>query len=199
MPRLRSALLALLAVSLLAAPAADARKKVPLLRLQSGTTTIVPDTGFASTLQSVNVTPTVLPPGEATADGFAFPIISGKLAGNKPAAGQIRHFGGLRLGTPDGNHLDLNNLRINDGKNIAAVTTQIGSGPRVVLATIDVSDAVAKVTKRRFKLGNIGLLLSDPAAAALNEQFATTAFTPGQLIGTAAVDAKIRLKLKPIK
>ncbi len=202
MTRFRTALLAVLALCLVAVPATDAaakKKKVPLLRLDSGTTTITPDPGFVSALQGLSVAPTVLPPGEATSEGFAFPIVSGKLAGNKPAAGQIRHFGGLRLSTADGNHVDLNNLRINDGKNVAAVTTQIGSGARIVLATLDIEKAFIRVTKRRLEFGNIGLPLSEPAAAALNSQFATQAFSEGQLIGTATIDAKIRLKLKPLK
>ncbi len=199
MTRFRSALLAVLALTLLAVPATDAaaKKKVALLRLQNGTTTIVADPNFTTALQGLSVAPTVLPPGEATTDGFAFPIVAGKLAGNKPAAGQIRHFGGLRLSTADGNHVDLNNLRINDGRKIAAVTTQIGSGARIVLAALDIENAVIKVTKRHLILGDIGLRLSEPAAAALDEQFATAAFAEGQLIGAATVDAKIRVKLKP--
>ena len=41
-------------------------KKVPLISLKSGTTTIAPDPGFVAALGSAGVTPTVLPPGELT-------------------------------------------------------------------------------------------------------------------------------------
>jgi hypothetical protein len=194
-------LLALLALCLIGAPAAQAKPKpkVPLIKLHSGTTTIVPDLGFVSVLQGLSVTPTALPPGEATPDGFAFPIVTGTLAGKKAAAGEVRHFGGLRLSDAYGTHVDLNNLRVDDGKTKAVVTTQIGAGPRIDLATLDLTSAAIKVTKKSFLLANAGLLISSAAAQALNAQFGTAAFTAGQTIGTATVDAKIKLKLKPIK
>ena len=178
--------------------AAKKPKKVPLISLKSGTTTIAPDPGFVAALGSASVTPTVLPPGELTDAGFAFPVISGKLLGNKPAAGIIRHFGGLRLSLPNGDHIDLNNFRINDGKT-ATVTAQIGSGVRVAIATLDVEDATIKLTKKRFVLANVSLLATDVAAQALNAQFNTTAFSAGQKIGTATVDAKVRIELKKLK
>lgn len=199
MPRLRGPLLAVLAFCLLAAPVAEAAKRVPLLSLQGGTTTIAPDPGFASALQGLGVTATALEPGRTNAAGaFVFGVVWGRLAGNEPGAGQIRHFGGLRLGTADGNHVDLNNLRINDNRDVAVVTAQIGSGPRIVLAKLDVSDSLVKVTRRRLVLGDVGLLLSGPAAEALNAQFATTAFSEGLRIGAATIRARIRVKLKPL-
>ncbi len=199
MSKLRSLILGVLALTLLTAPAAQAKvKKVPLIRLQSGTTTIVPDPGLVSALQTLKVTPTVLAPG-VTVDtgGWAFPIVTGTLAGKKPNAGEVRHFGGLRLSAADGSHVDLNNFRIDDGKK-AIVTTQIGSGPRITLATLDLQDSLIKVTRKTFILTQVGLVLSPVAANALNTQFATSAFTAGQLIGEATVNAKIKVKLKKV-
>ncbi len=194
MPRLRAvagALSVLALVAVPAIPASAAKQEVPLIRLHGGTTTIAPGAGFAAALRSLGVTATVLAPGTSTAAGYAFPIVSGRLGGNKPAAGYLRHFGGLRLSGPSA-HVDLNNLRINDGPT-ASLTTQVGSGARVSLATLDMADATIRLTRRRFVLAGAGLVLTDPAAKALDSTFRTTAFAGGTRIGRVTVKAKVRI------
>ena len=195
--------LALIALLLVATPVADASiartaktKRVPLLRLKSGKTVITPDPAFVGTLQGLSLAPTLLPPAKPSAKGaFVFPIVGGRLAGRRPAAGRILHYGGLRLSLPDGTHVDLNNPRLNDGK-VARVTVQVGSGPRITLGSLDVSDAQFGLTPNVFVLDGAELVLSGVAAQALDTAFATTAFSAGQPVGGLAVAARIGVKLK---
>lgn len=204
MSRLRVLAPAALVLSLVVVPVASAsptalaskaKKKVPIVHLRGGESTLALDPTVVSALEGLNVGAKPITGAAVPKVGsIAFTITSGTLLGNKPGAGSIRHNGGLRL-YRDGVKVDLNNLRVMDGK-IAYLTTQIGSGHRIRLARLDVSSATSRVSRKRFRLEGVNLLLADEAAQELNQAFATTAFVPDAKLGTLDTDAKVRIKLK---
>lgn len=204
MPRLRALAPAALTLSLVAVPVASAAptaltakatKKVPVLKLHGGHSTLALDPAVVSALEGLNVGAVQISGAEVPkVHSISFTITSGTLLGNKPGAGSVRHNGGLRL-FRGASQVDLNNLRIMDGK-IAYLTTQIGSGKRIRLARLDVANATSKISRTHFRLSGVTLVLAGEAAQELNQAFATTLFTPDAKLGTLTTDAKVRIKLK---
>ena len=121
MSRLRTLVLSIAALALVGLPTATAgaapkAKKVAVVHVSGGATAIVLDQQTAGGLSAAGISVAPIGRAEATDDGaITFPISSGRLAGKHPAAGAIRHGGGLRLSSAT-THVDLNQPRIEDGK-----------------------------------------------------------------------------------
>jgi hypothetical protein len=177
---MQTAVLALCALLLVAAPAAAKPKKT--LKLSHGATTLTLDKGALDALTSLGIAAAPLAP--ATADGadLAFPITTGRVQ-KKTLAGTIRHTGGLSL-TRGATRVELRNFVIDTKK--AVLTARAGNAR---LAILDLDLSKVKVTKKgkRLKLSGVSATLSKGAADALNGAFTTDAFKPGLLIGTAVV------------
>ena len=182
---LRTAVLALCALLLVAAPAAAKPKKGSTLKLSRGATTLTLDKGATDALASLGIAAAPLTP--ATADGadLAFPITTGRVKA-KTLAGSIRHSGGLAL-SRDATRVELRNFIIDTTD--AVLTARVGNAR---LAILDLELSKAKVAKKgkRLTVSGVSATLTQGAADALNGAFATDAFKEGLLIGTAVVKTR---------
>jgi hypothetical protein len=158
------------------------------LRLRGGTTTLALDPGATSALQSLGVTPGVIAPATAGAAGLAFPITRGTVNA-KTLAGFVSHSGGITL-TKGATVVRLERFRINvDSK--PDLTAVLG-GHRVSILDLDLSGSKTGVKGRRVTVTGVVARLTAGAAGALNQAFATTAFTAGLKLGTASTAARVR-------
>ena len=126
----RTAVLALCALLLVAAPAAAKPKHA--LKLSRGATTLTLDKGALDALTSLGIAAAPLAP--ATADGadLAFPITTGRVQ-KTTLAGKIRHTGGLSL-SRGATRVELRNFVIDTEK--AVLTARAGNARLAILATI---------------------------------------------------------------
>ena len=192
MSRIRT-LVALLVVGLLAVPVAAApaksKKKSETVKVSRGATTLTLDKDTAKTLTDLGLSLAPIGPARAATGGVAFPVTTGTLDA-KSYAGIIRHTGGLRISSSS-THVDLNNPRIVvDGA--PDLTAQVGSGPRLSIADLDLGDATIAAKGGRLSITGVVVRLSDGAAAALNDAFGTDALKGGIVLGTADVDTRVR-------
>jgi hypothetical protein len=172
----------------------------PTLQLNGGKTTVDLSPGFVDALVSLGVTPSRIKPGDLNLrKGTAVFPISGGAVDGESLAGDIFHTGGLTLAVP-GTEVFLLNFIISTVGDDAPVLTGIASVngdvvARIPLFNLDLSALMVDANKKKVKLGNVGLTLTDVAAATLNEVFGTDAFVEGFEIGTASVGAKIKRAL----
>jgi hypothetical protein len=148
--------------------------------LASGTTALTLDAGAGAALQSLGIT--AAPIGS---DALAFPITGGRVNASS-YAGSIEHSGGIAL-SRGATRVELTEFTI-DIDDTPELTALVG-GQRVPILTVDLSALEASVKGRKITLAGAALKLTGVAATALNQAFATTAFTEGLLLGTATVQA----------
>ena len=151
----------------------------------TGQTTLVVDPGAAAALGSLSIVPSPIAPATAAPGGLAFPITGGSL-NTQTLAGQITHSGGLRL-TKGGTVVDLTsfNIEIDDAPDLTALL----GGNRASILNLDLSQAQPSVAGKSVTVSGVKATLTAAAASTLNGAFATSAFTPGLLLGTATVAA----------
>ena len=156
------------------------RAKPKTVALTGGATTVMLDPGAGAALQSLGIA--AAPIGS---DSLAFPITGGRVNA-KTFAGTISHSGGIALsrGTT---RVELTDFAI--GIDSTPELTALVGGNRVPVLSVDLSALKADVTGGTITLTGAGLKLTAAAAGALNQAFATTAFTEGLLLGTATVRA----------
>jgi len=181
---LRTAVLALCALLLVASPAA-AKKPKKSLKLSGGATTLTLDKGATDALASLGIAAAPLAP--ATADGadLAFPITTGRVKA-KTLAGTIRHTGGLAL-SRDATRVELRNFIIDTKK--AELTARVGNA-RLAILDLDLSKIEVAKKGKRLTVSGVSATLTKGAADALNGAFATDAFKQGLPIGTAVVKTR---------
>jgi len=181
----RTAVLALCALLLLAAPAAAKSKKGSTLKLKGGATTLTLDQGAVDALTSLGIAAAPLKP--ATADGadLRFPLTTGRVKA-KTLAGTIRHVGGLSL-SREATRVDLRNFVIDTKKGV--LTARVGDA-RLAILDLDLSDAEVAKKGKRLTVSGVKATLTQAAADALNGAFATDAFKEGLVIGTAVVTTR---------
>ena len=148
--------------------------------LTGGATTLTLDPGAANALQSLGIS--AAPIGGSS---LAFPITGGELNA-KTFAGTIRHSGGIAL-TKGATTVQLTDFQI--GIDSAPELTALVGGNRVPILTVDLSALKSDISGGTITLTGAALKLTAAAAGALNQAFATTAFTEGLLLGTATVRA----------
>ncbi|MDA0183085.1 hypothetical protein OJ997_22440 [Solirubrobacter phytolaccae] len=148
--------------------------------LASGTTSVTLAAGAGAALQSLGIA--AAPIGS---DALAFPITGGRVDA-KTYAGSIEHSGGIAL-TRGATRVELTDFTI--GIDDTPELTALVGGARVPILTVDLAALKASVKGRQITLAGAALKLTGAAAAALNQAFATTAFTEGLLLGTATVQA----------
>jgi hypothetical protein len=180
---LRTAVLALCALLLVAAPATAKPKKH--LKLTRGATTLTLDKGAVDALTSLGIAAAPLKPATANGADLAFPITTGRLH-KGTLAGKIRHSGGLSLsrGTT---RVDLRNFIIDTKK---AVLTARAGNARLAILDLDLSKVKVSKHGKRLKVSGVSATLTKGAADALNGAFTTDAFKPGLLIGSAVVKTR---------
>ena len=182
---LRTAVLALCALLLVAAPAAAKSKKGASLKLSRGATTLTLDKGAIDALTSLGIAAAPLAP--ATADGadLAFPVTTGRVKA-KTLAGTIRHTGGLAL-SRDATRVELRNFVI-DTK--TAVLTARAGDARLAILDLDLSKVEVTKKGKRLTVSGVRATLTQGAADALNGAFGTDGFKQGLLLGTAVVKTR---------
>ena len=179
-------LTAALAILVVAAPVAAAKKK-DTIKVSRGATTLALGTDAAAALQSLNIAVAPLKPAKAGDAGIAFPVTNGKL--NKTTyAGSVKHTGGLRFSRDD-IVVDLRNftIRIDEEPDL---TAQIGDD-RASIADLDLGDADITATKKSLTVAGVVVKLSQTGATALNKAFSTDAFEAGLVLGEATLKTKI--------
>ena len=148
-----------------------------------GGTSLALDQGAANALQSLGITPGVLPPATADAAGLGFPITGGAVDA-RTLAGEITHEGGISL-TRGGTVVELRDFTI--GIDDTPALSALVGGQRVEILTLDVSNVQRSVSGRTIVVGNVVAKLTAAAATALNQAFSTDAFKEGLTLGTATV------------
>jgi hypothetical protein len=154
----------------------------------AGSTTLKLDKGTATALTSLGVAVAPISPSTAGSKGVRFPITGGKV-NSKTLAGYIKHSGGLRL-SAGSTVVDLKNFTINIDKKPDLVAT-VGDA-RVSILTLDLSKLKNDSSGKNIRLSGVKGSLTTAAADALNAAFGVTAFKKGLVLGTAAVDAKVK-------
>lgn len=190
----RIAVFVVLAVALVTAafvPAfagAKSSKGKTLTLKATGATTLKLDSGTAGALTSLGISVAPVSPASASSKGVKFPITGGKV-NSKTLAGNIKHSGGLRF-SKGSTVVDLTKYTINIDKKPDLVAS-VG-GKRVSILSLDLSKLKNSSKGKNIKLSGIKASLTSDAAGALNQAFATTAFTEGLVLGTASVNAKVK-------
>lgn len=156
------------------------RVKPESVALASGSTSLTLDPGAGAALQSLGIA--AAPIGS---DALAFPITGGRVNAEN-YSGSIEHSGGIAL-TRGATRVELTEFTI--GIDDTPELTALVGGQRVPILTVDLAALKASVRGRTITLDGAALKLTAVAAGALNQAFATTAFTEGLLLGTATVKA----------
>lgn len=156
--------------------------------LRGGDTTLALDSGAVSALQSLGIAAAPLTPASAGDAGLEFPITGGKLDAAS-LAGRIRHSGGIAL-TRDAVRVELRDFTIVIDET-PALTALVG-GDRVEILSLDVSAIQRGGSGRQLTVSGVVARLTATAAQALNQAFATNAFTEGLVLGSATVDGRAR-------
>jgi hypothetical protein len=169
--------------------AAAIRSQPAELAFRGGATSLAIDPGAASTLGSQGIALTPAAPATLSADGsIAFPIARGRVNA-KTLAGSVTQRGGLTF-TKGTSVLTFGDLVVQTSGS-AKVSARVGSG-RMDVLSLDTGPARDSASGRTLTLGGLVGRLTAEAAAALNQAFATTAFTPGTALGTATLTALAR-------
>jgi hypothetical protein len=155
---------------------------------RGGDTTLAVDPGAASALQSLGIAAAPLSPASAGDAGLEFPITGGKVDAAS-LAGRIRHSGGIAL-TRDATRVELSDFTIVID-DTPALTALVG-GDRVEILALDVSGIQRGGSGRTVTVSGVVARLTATAAQALNQAFATSAFTEGLVLGTATVNGRAR-------
>jgi hypothetical protein len=147
-----------------------------------GGTSLVLDSGPAAALKTLGVTPGVIAPARANADGsLAFPIT------DPLPTGVITHSGGISL-IAGSTTVDLNNFDINL---FARTLSANVNGARATILDLDFSRANITFRGGRLTVGPLAARLTKTGANALNQAFGVSAFKKGLLIGQATVHYRL--------
>jgi hypothetical protein len=169
----------------------------PTEATSGGFTSLQLDTGFLAALTSLNVAPAAISPGRVlsrhNAVIAAFPITAGEVDLGT-VKGEIDHAGGLSL-TGGGKVVQLSSFII-DLTGAAPVLTGLVTVNdnllgRVPLFDLNLAQSSVSAKDQLLKAKNVGVTLTDKAAAALNGVFGITVLARGLPIGTAAVRARL--------
>lgn len=152
-----------------------------------GGTTLALDPGAASALQSLGVTPGVVAPATAGADGLRFPIANSVFSAL--VTRQVRHSGGISL-TAGSTTVTLTDFIINLDRR-PDLTARINGGDRASILDLSFAGTSLRLHSG-VALGPVTATLTPAAASTLNAAFGVTAFTPGLTLGKATVTYAFR-------
>ena len=166
--------------------------------VRGGRTTVTTGPGIAATLLKNGILPVVTWPGRegiVTRGGFAvtasFPVTGGR-ASLAPLGGTVNHKGGLKFyNVNNGTSLQVGNFIIDLSAGNLTGTVN-GTSTRVPVFTLDLSKAGISVKGSTVTFTNVGLVLTDVAAGALNQTLGTSLFAGGLRFGSAKSTVKLR-------
>ena len=183
--RLLLAVVALLAAAALVPAAASANSGTTY-----GSTALVLDPGTAAALTSLGVTPGIVAPAAAKADGINFPITNG--LGSVLRTGTIRHSGGLTL-TAGTTVVRLTDYWINLGSRTLSANVSVDGGPnlgRVAILDLNFRGAGLRLFPA-LRIGPVTATLTEAAASTLNSVFGTSALSTSTVLGKATVKYRL--------
>jgi hypothetical protein len=154
---------------------------------RTGGTGLEIDPGALQALASQGITPGVVEPATLTGATATFPITGGR-ADLDLGAGVVRHAGGISL-TKGSTVVRLTEFDIRLGAAPQLFAAINGGAQKAAILDLDLSGAATDVDGRSITVGNVVARLTQGAADALNQAFATTAFSGGLVIGRATVRA----------
>lgn len=153
-------------------------------------TSVTLDSGLATTLTAVGITPAPIGPGGADRAGrLVFPVSGGELA-RATFGGQVTHVGGISL-TKGATRVELTDFTIDTTTAQPELTALVG-GNRVAILTIGLGSATTGTTGGVASVNGATLTFTPAAAALLNSTFGLgSALTGTTAFGTAAVRAPL--------
>jgi hypothetical protein len=158
--------------------------------LTGGATTLALDPGTAQVLTANGISVAPVSEARVTSAGIAFPI-QGGLVKARNLAGSITHSGGLMV-SAGGKDLTIRDFTINTKrKTLTAFVDEVGK--RLTILDLNLNRIKVAVTKKRVAISNVKAVLNEGAAAALNGYYGVSLFKGGLKIGTASVNAKIKV------
>ena len=180
------------------AEAAPSHKAKTTSSVKGGRTTVTTGPGIAATLLKNGILPVVTWPGRegiVTKGGFAvttgFPVTGGR-ASLAPLGGTVNHKGGIKFyNVANGSSLQVGNFIIDLSAGNLTGTVN-GTATRVPVFTLDLSKAGISVKGSTVTFTNVGLVLTDTAAGALNQTLGTSLFAGGLRFGSAKSTVKLR-------
>lgn len=155
------------------------------LPLDSGDTSLTPDSSLGSKLSAAGITLGPSSPATQKGDVVSFPVKSGDV-GAGGGSGTVRLDGGIKL-TRGGTTLDLTKPRINLAE--GEITMVIG-GERVVVLEFDADAAKVKVDGKKVTVTKIDATLSGDGAKAINDAFGGSTFAAGDKFGKLEISGK---------
>jgi hypothetical protein len=162
---------------------AAVRAKFAQLLFIGGATTLTFSPEATGVLANQGIALAPISPGNAAGASLSFPISPSKIDA-KTLGGQILQRGGLSL-TKGSAHVEVANFSIT----LAGRPILFAPGPGDLFA-LDLSTMKRSVSGRTLRLTGIVARLTPEAAAALNQQFGTTAFNTSITVGEITVTAK---------
>lgn len=159
------------------------------IALGGGATALAPDPGTAATLQAQGISLSPTPPAAAGPDGsIAFPIARGRMNA-RTLAGTVTQSGGLTFANSVAALTFSEPVVQTSG--VAKLSARVGDR-RMDVLRLDVDRAKDTVSGRTLTLRGIVATLTPEAAAALDQTFATSAFTAGMTLGGVTITALVR-------
>lgn len=183
--------LGVVALGLVAVPAAGAQSENTAKLSKAGSTSLKLSSSASKALKRLGVKATPVSGAKVKSGQVVFKITGGSLDPKLQDGASISHSGGLRF-SKGSRKLTLTNFRIRITGASATISARAG-GASATVFTLNLKKA--KITGRnpitRWKASGISVRLSSKGAAALNKTFRTKAFKKGATIGTATVDARL--------
>lgn len=164
----------------------------PTPQVVAGQTTVALDPGFVGALSSLGIAPSPIAPGSLAGGSVSYPIPGGVLDLGS-ARGDLFHVGGLALSAP-GTEVGLLNFVISTtgAPLLTGIVTLNGDVvDRLPLFDLDLAAAEISVVANTVTIGNVGVFLTDVAAATLSDVFGAPGAIPGGFeVGVATVVAQ---------
>ena len=157
---------------------------------EEGGTGLEIDPGALQALTGQGIAPGVIAPATLSGTTATFPITGGRV-GLDLASGTVRHSGGLSL-TKGATVVRLTDFDVRLGSSPQLFAALNGGASKVAILDLDLSGAQPSVTGRDVTVPGVVARLTQDAADALNQAFATSAFSGGLVIGRATVTASGR-------
>lgn len=153
----------------------------------TGATALTIGPAALQALTSQGITPAVVSPATLSGTTASFPITGGR-ADLDLGGGSVRHSGGISL-AKGATVVTLTDFDVRLGAAPQLFATLNGAGDKVAILDLDLSAAMPSVSGRAITVSGVVAKLTQGAADALNQAFATSAFSGGLVLGSAEVKA----------
>ena len=168
----------------------------PTVRPFGGVTSVQLSEAFVGAVSTLNLTPGPVEPGALVGGMAQFPIPGGGLD-RETLRGDIFHVGGLSLSNQNGTAVNLFNFIIDTASETAVLTGLVTANDdlvgRIPLFDLDLAQVQVEEAPFGLTISGVTLLLTEPAALALNEALGVDAFMAGFNVGVAEILALLNL------